>query len=770
MLLERYIIGKVLGRGGFGITYLAYDTSADKKVAVKEYFPGMLAYRTPGSPLIISYTGEKKENYSLGAEKFYHEAKTLSRFNGSTNIINVSEFFYQNNTAYYVMEYIDGMDLRTYIEDHGGRLSYEDLKPIMHSILYALVIVHSLDVLHRDISPDNIYVTKRGEIKLLDFGSARQLVFEQSNSLSVMFKQGFTPLEQYRKHGNHGPWTDIYSFGATLYYALTGVIPEESINRMEKDELLPPSALGADSPPEFEEILMKMLALKPENRYLSAVELKEAMRKLDDPESEENEGCHEKAPFWLNINKRYAALVGIGLLLIVLIVLAASISAFSRMTVKHKTYELETSNYIVETVYTGQWKNSSPNGEGEMIVTDDRLSGIPVGTTFKGKFINGLLQGPGEERCQGVYSYFGEFKNGLYHGWGELEFASGEKYTGNFSLGYYSGEGRLAFPDGGYYKGQFQNGAMHGKGVKYSSSGIILEDGYWINGVFIESSQEKLLSESPAPAKTFAPTMTPPPTAKPSASPAPSESEAAGGNPSTSPSGSSSDTPNPSSGAYQQTAWPAFTGQDSSEPPTQSPPSNPPLTSEPANPPGAERVINKPYSYSTRQFTVYCSYSGYWQNNAPNGEGTLTFLESGSSGRITWFINDQYTGNFKNGLLEGDGVFISYNGDSMSAFFINGVATGYGEINYASGATYHGNFVDGIIEGEGEMASADGSYYKGSFSGGLYDGFGYYEDSEGLSYEGEFKNGTFNGQGTTRDANGYLIQSGRWINGQFAGF
>ncbi len=531
VLLGKYVIGKVLGRGGFGITYLAYDIVSDKKVAIKEYFPDSLSYRVPGTEKISSYTGDKKEYYEDGSEKFYAEAKTLSRFNGNENIINVLEFFYENNTAYYVMEYVDGMDLKNHIRIKGGKLSFKETMDIMNPVLYALIIVHSMDVLHRDISPDNIYITKTGGVKLLDFGAARQIVSEKSNNLSVVLKQGFTPIEQYRKRGNHGPWTDIYSFGATFYFALTGIIPEESINRVEKDELIPPSHLGVDIPLDFEKILMKTLEVKPENRYQSVLELKEAIQGFYKNSSKKNNPIKTKTkkPATKSFFKNKIIIAAAAFIILFILITSLSVFLFVReRSVKNKPYVFEISNLKVEATYTGLWKENNPNGYGEMkiIKTDtpffragDLLSGvftegllqgegvlitlnndtysgnfkdsvfngngvmISNGETYNGRFLNGLIDGEGVYTYKGGDMYEGHFEKGNRQGMGKYTYANGDVFEGNFENNMANGNGKLVFVTGDTYDGQFKDGHENGYGVYTFTNGDVYSgeyrDGKW---------------------------------------------------------------------------------------------------------------------------------------------------------------------------------------------------------------------------------------------------------------------------------------------------
>ncbi|MFR5876511.1 MAG: protein kinase domain-containing protein [Eubacterium sp.] len=272
ILIGKYVVGKVLGKGGFGVTYLCYDSKENKSVAIKEYLPDSLTHRNTGDTMVSTYGGESEGYFKVGAQKFYDEAKLVSRFNGNPNIISVYEFFYENNTTYYVMEYLDGMDLKHYIYENNGRISIEEAVYICKKITEALLIVHTLDVLHRDISPDNIYICSDQSIKLIDFGAARQVLGEASKSLSVILKQGFAPLEQYQRKGKQGPWTDIYALGATIYYALTGTIIDDAMTRI-MDDTVDYSGI----PSEFAAVLKKMLEVRIEDRFQNTFELKNAL-------------------------------------------------------------------------------------------------------------------------------------------------------------------------------------------------------------------------------------------------------------------------------------------------------------------------------------------------------------------------------------------------------------------------------------------------------------------------------------------------------------
>ena len=226
VLAGRFIIGRVLGQGGFGITYLAQDYQTKERVALKEYFPEAMVTRSQN--LTVSFfSGEKKDFFEYGKSCFLEEAKTLAQFIGTENIVRIYSYFEENDTAYFAMEFIEGESLQDYISSKGGKIPFEDAKRIIFPIMDALEIVHSKGIIHRDISPDNIYICKNNSVKLLDFGAARYSLGDKSRSLDVVLKHGYAPKEQYTRPGKQGPFTDIYSLAATLYKTLTGRTPPD---------------------------------------------------------------------------------------------------------------------------------------------------------------------------------------------------------------------------------------------------------------------------------------------------------------------------------------------------------------------------------------------------------------------------------------------------------------------------------------------------------------------------------------------------------------
>ncbi len=268
----RYRVEGVLGEGGFGITYLGYNQKLGMPVAIKEYFPQGTTYRdTSGSNEVYVGTEDAESFFNHGKERFLSEAKTLVRFNSEPGIVSVMDFVEENKTAYLIMEYLEGETLQQYLKRH-GKLSATETFEMLEPMMRTLEKVHAAGVIHRDISPDNIMRLKNGQLKLMDFGAAREFV-DENRSMSIMLKKGYAPAEQYRRKGEQGPWTDVYALCATIYRCITGVTPTDSLDRMSGEEMKKPSELGADIPPAYEGLLMYGMALHQKDRCQSMGEL-----------------------------------------------------------------------------------------------------------------------------------------------------------------------------------------------------------------------------------------------------------------------------------------------------------------------------------------------------------------------------------------------------------------------------------------------------------------------------------------------------------------
>ena len=274
-LIGRYVIQKVLGQGGFGITYLGIDKLYGNKVAIKEYYPQKIAMRKAQYEDLVTVTSiEEKNNYNKGKKRFLDEAQVMARFNKNEGIVKILDFFEANNTAYIVMEYLEGITLKQYLGKYGV-LQFRNLIEMMLPLLEALIEIHSQGLIHRDISPDNIMVQHNGKLKLMDFGAARDYTESGNKSLTVILKPGYAPPEQYQTHGVQGPWTDIYALCATIYKCLTGITPPDAIARVMDDKFKEPDQLDGKLSPDIKKILWKGMNIFPEERYQDIVEFGE---------------------------------------------------------------------------------------------------------------------------------------------------------------------------------------------------------------------------------------------------------------------------------------------------------------------------------------------------------------------------------------------------------------------------------------------------------------------------------------------------------------
>ena len=240
LLQNQYLVGRVLGQGGFGITYIGWDQHLAVPVAIKEYFPGGIVHRhTQLGTAVQCETGETEKTFGKHKERFLKEARTLAKLSDIPEIVQIKNYFSENGTAYIVMEYVQGITLKTYLKQLGRPMTEPEILEIVEPVLRALQKVHDQQLIHRDISPDNIMLPSGGGVKLIDFGTVRYLEESgASKSTETVLKAGFAPMEQYNARGNVGTWTDVYALSATFYYLLTGKVPPDVHERMEEGEEL----------------------------------------------------------------------------------------------------------------------------------------------------------------------------------------------------------------------------------------------------------------------------------------------------------------------------------------------------------------------------------------------------------------------------------------------------------------------------------------------------------------------------------------------------
>ena len=271
ILHGQYTIGKVVGYGGFGVTYIAWDNVLEKRVAIKEYLPSEFSTRMPGKPQLTIFNGDKAQQFDDGMKKFLDEARRLAKFQDEPGIVKIYDCFEENSTAYIVMEYLEGVTLGEYLKENGTvpeKVAIQMLMPIMRS----LKTVHAEGIIHRDIAPDNIMISTDNQIKLIDFGAARYATTSHSRSLTVIIKPGYSPEEQYRSRGDQGSHTDVYAMGAVLYKMITGKTPPDAMERRayfengKKDMLEPPSKYVKNLSSNTENAILNAMNVRIEDR------------------------------------------------------------------------------------------------------------------------------------------------------------------------------------------------------------------------------------------------------------------------------------------------------------------------------------------------------------------------------------------------------------------------------------------------------------------------------------------------------------------------
>ena len=327
VLAEKYLVGRVLGQGGFGITYVGWDLNLDIRVCIKEFYPSSTVNRDHRFTRCVNCnTTGMETGYAASRERFLREAKSLAKFRGEHQIVSIFDFFQANNTAYIVMEYVEGIDLARYVARRGGRIGMDETLRILKPAMEALSLVHASGLIHRDISPDNIMLHPRDGAKLLDFGAVRQVNDpnadrELTHATEAILKSGFAPMEQYSSRGSLGPWTDVYALSATIYYCVTGRIPPDAVTRSTEDDALDWS--GAENiTPEQIRVLEHGMALRARDRIPS---VKELMDSLCAPKTPRPQPKPQPAPARKRIRSRVVICAAAAVALITALVLAFGI-------------------------------------------------------------------------------------------------------------------------------------------------------------------------------------------------------------------------------------------------------------------------------------------------------------------------------------------------------------------------------------------------------------------------------------------------------------
>ncbi|MCG6551298.1 MAG: serine/threonine-protein kinase [Candidatus Magnetominusculus sp. LBB02] len=282
---KKFIIGRVLGKpGGFGITYLGWDVTLHNKVAIKEFIPRQLASRANDGRMLEPHSKESGMDFKYGLEQFLQEARTLAKFDNA-HIVRVRSFFEENTTAYIVMDYYDGISLMEYLgRQPEEKIHWKTAIDIMMPILDGLREVHENNIIHRDVKPQNIYITASGRPILLDFGAARYSIGNKSQALTVVMTPGYAPPEQYHAKGKQGPWTDIYGCASTLYNLITGQIPTDAAERLAQIPLKPPIDVVPSIPKPLNDALLTAMSIDLNARPASIKDFQDMLIKAADTE------------------------------------------------------------------------------------------------------------------------------------------------------------------------------------------------------------------------------------------------------------------------------------------------------------------------------------------------------------------------------------------------------------------------------------------------------------------------------------------------------
>ena len=283
ILHGKYLVGSMLGQGGFGITYIGWDLALNRKVAIKEYFPSSYVSRDSEATSVLQWypSTQSQEARSMGKDIFLKEARKMNRVDSVPQVVHVQELFEDNQTAYIVMNYIPGENLDKRIR-RTGPLSWKNVQELLLPVADVMQKVHQAGLVHRDISPDNIMLQSDGSIRILDLGAAKDLSLHSGASSMQVAKGGFSPMEQYVQKGNSGPWTDVYSLAATIYYALTGVVPPSAVDRLSKDTLRWDLPQLRRVPIPVILVLQKAMAIQSKDRIQSMTAFADGIRKASD--------------------------------------------------------------------------------------------------------------------------------------------------------------------------------------------------------------------------------------------------------------------------------------------------------------------------------------------------------------------------------------------------------------------------------------------------------------------------------------------------------
>ena len=713
LLHNRYVVGSILGQGGFGITYIGYDLSLDKKVAIKEYFPRNQVSRHSSYSIKLSWDTEAqlKGLQQSGCEHFLKEARRMAKINAIPGIVRVRDTFMENETAYIVMDYVDGITLKEEVERH-GTMSYDRCLELLRPMMQSLAKVHEQKLIHRDISPDNIMLRKDGSVCLLDLGAAKDIVVDNRQS-TLVAKSGFSPIEQYLTEGEIGPWTDVYALCATIYYCITGRCIPDALSRREGAGISYENVSEKAFPAAARKALEKGLALKGKNRIQTVQELLGQLPREQKDSGKRNEKTVDRKAKVkgsdTNGKKIFAAVLAavaaFGLIVgaqqlfsrekpekttLVEREIQGNSESEGEMTTEstpqtESTAETERAAVTENTAETENAAQTEVSSSAEQMSAGEYLKVNTwvdeSGATYTGRRVDGVIEGYGEASYKSGDGYKGWFADGSWSGYGVYTWSSGEVYSGMWKDGDRSGYGVLTYQSGHIHIGMWQEGYRAGLGVEFTEDGEVHSIGEW---VLSEADEE--------------------------------------------------------SGAYTSVLS-ENTGMERRDTETA-------IQYGTFNQEG--NLEGEGISYDLSQGTVQI---GNFENGVLSGQGMIYSTADGA-----W-----RAGEIADGKLNGLGVTDYGDGGWSQGEYLEDVMNGYGTCAWENGDVYTGMWKDGDRSGYGVYTWSSGEVYKGMWKDGDQSGYGVLTYQSGNIHIGMWQEGYRAGLGVEFTENGEVHSMGEWV-------
>lgn len=759
ILHGKYLIGNVLGRGGFGITYIGFDLSLESKVAIKEYYPSGSAMRRDGESSLYWNSTYASQTSRQGAyNDFLKEARKMARVESIPSIVRVRETFLENETAYIIMDYVEGETLKTRLK-RDGVLTYSACYAMLRPMMEDLQKVHQLGIIHRDISPDNIMIQKDGSVKLLDLGAAKDLSKKTDGLSQLVTKNGFSPVEQYMDSGKIGPWTDVYALCATIYYACYGKLVPQALERLDHDTLTFDLPVREAIPQNVIDTLKKGLAIRAAERIQSVEEL---MQQLDvsaskpDPKPQPDTKQEKtKKPKKSNLAVRVLKKV-----LLVFMILCTAFVLFlfyaayrgaqitaeenaassASMAAAESAASLEVSSEApsespasseassVQTAvqYTAQYRVDEAGGGS---LSDGPVSGVD--TVFK-QFTD-PSQAITVTATPAEGYVFVKWSDGITsRSRTDTDFKQDLAVTAIFAQASVQIDGK---PDGSRVtvKAALKGDYTNAKNLRWYADGSEVESAAGKTSLTVNNTEtaDKTIKVYAVvvynDCKITSNTLTCKLAGKKQAASSSSSSTAS----------ASSSQAKPAVQTVTNQSITVSAGEKGT------------YTGQWAD--------GKPSGQGKMVVENIGVYEGNWENGLRNGQGTFTFANGA-----------KYEGNWKNDVRTGQGKLTYTDGTVYEGNWQNNKQNGQGKKTWTSGAVYEGNWANDKRNGQGKFTWASGDVYEGNWENDKMNGHGKLIWKSGNVYEGDFADGKFNGQGTITFTDG-TTKSGTWKNDEFVG-